>query len=55
VPIPGMDVHRTAGQGAAESVGRWQRDLEPQLQAVCDEAFSEALAEFGYGQAAHAG
>ena len=55
VPIPGMDMHRTAGQGAAESVGRWQRDLEPQLQAVCDEAFSEALAEFGYGQAAHAG
>jgi hypothetical protein len=54
LPIPGMDVHRTAGQGATESVGRWRRDLEPELQAVCEEAFAEALAEFGYGQAARA-
>lgn len=52
VPIPGMAVHRTAGAGAADSVGRWRRDLEPRLQAVCNDAFAGALAEFGYEPAA---
>lgn len=32
----------------AKSIGRWQTDLEPSLQAVCEEAFGEALEVFGY-------
>lgn len=32
----------------AKSIGRWQTDLDRSLQAVCDEAFGEALEAFGY-------
>jgi hypothetical protein len=39
--------HQTSG-GPAESIGRWKKDLEPRLQKACEEAFGEALAEFGY-------
>jgi hypothetical protein len=46
-PAPGMETHRTAGPGDA-SVGRWRRELEPDLQELCAEVFAESLAEFGY-------
>jgi hypothetical protein len=46
-PLPGMAMHRTTS-GQETSIGRWQHDLEPRLQEVCDEAFAAALAEFGY-------
>ena len=46
-PVPGMTVHMTA-DGQRASIGRWQRELEPQLREMCDEAFGDALAEFGY-------
>jgi hypothetical protein len=46
--VPGMTAHRTASDGPQASVGRWRRDLEPRLQELCDEAFADALAGFGY-------
>jgi hypothetical protein len=33
---------------AKDSIGRWRKDLEPSLKAVCNEAFGESLATFGY-------
>jgi hypothetical protein len=36
---------------AADSVGRWRQDLGPELLSVCEEAFAEALEEFGYPSA----
>lgn len=31
-----------------ESIGRWRRDLDPSLQAQCQEIYSDILDEFGY-------
>jgi hypothetical protein len=31
-----------------KSIGRWQRDLSPSLQTLCQEAFADILEEFGY-------
>jgi hypothetical protein len=53
--IPGMAGHATAAGGPAASIGRWRQELEPELQTACDEAFAEALAEFGYETAAEDG
>ena len=53
--MPGMAEHMTTSGGPQASIGRWRRDLEPRLQAVCDEAFAEPLAEFGYEPAAGRG
>jgi hypothetical protein len=39
--------HRTT-RGAEESIGRWQHDLGPELQAACEQALGFALEEFGY-------
>jgi hypothetical protein len=39
--------HRTM-LDAAESIGRWRRDLDPAVARACDEAFGPALARFGY-------
>jgi hypothetical protein len=50
----GMEQHRTA-TGPEESIGRWARDLDPALQRLCEDAFGEALAEFGYDAAPAAG
>jgi hypothetical protein len=41
--------HQTSSDPTA-SVGRWQRELDPSLQAVCQEAFGDILAEFGYAE-----
>jgi sulfotransferase family protein len=35
-------------ESAKDSIGRWQRELEPSLRRVCDEVFSEAFRVFGY-------
>jgi hypothetical protein len=48
VDTPDFEWHRTA-PSVIDSVGRWRRDLSPELQAICQEAFGPALAEFGYG------
>ena len=45
--IPGMQEHRTSPD-PQQSIGRWRRDLDPPLQAVCQEAFGDILEEFGY-------
>jgi hypothetical protein len=44
---PVFQDHRTT-PSAIESVGRWRRDLSPELQAICQDAFGTTLAEFGY-------
>lgn len=44
---PGMQTHRTS-PNSEKSIGRWRRDLDPSLQAVCQEAFGDILEEFGY-------
>jgi hypothetical protein len=43
----GMDEHRTAPD-AGSSIGRWQREMSPELQRLCESAFEPALREFGY-------
>jgi hypothetical protein len=39
--------HRTSSDPTA-SIGRWRRDLSPELQQACEEAFADLLPEFGY-------
>ena len=39
--------HQTS-DGPHSSIGRWRRDLSPELQAECAEAFGDLLEEFGY-------
>ena len=48
VDTPDLRQHRTT-PSLMDSVGRWRRDLSPELHAICREAFGEALADFGYG------
>jgi Sulfotransferase family len=51
VSTDGMDHHMTAPSAGA-SIGRWQRDLEPELARICDEVLSPIVAELGYEPAA---
>jgi hypothetical protein len=44
---PEMEAHRTTDDAEA-SVGRWRRDLGPDLQRLCESAFGPALEAFGY-------
>jgi hypothetical protein len=39
--------HRTS-ESLAASVGRWQRELSPSVQRLCEEMYADALTEFGY-------
>lgn len=39
--------HRTV-RNAAESVGRWRRDLSPALKVTCERVLRDVLEEFGY-------
>jgi len=39
--------HKTSGEPIT-SIGRWRRDLDPSMQAACQEAFADVLEEFGY-------
>jgi hypothetical protein len=45
--VAGQAKHRTT-ENAVASIGRWQRELDPAMQAVCHEAFGDVLEEFGY-------
>lgn len=47
VPVQELTDHRTT-QDVASSIGRWKRDLDPDLQRDSTDAFQEALATFGY-------
>ena len=40
-------IHRTTAK-TADSVGRWRKDLSPELTEACESAFGEALETFGY-------
>jgi hypothetical protein len=44
---PELRGHGTAASPAA-SIGRWQHDLSPQMQALVAETFGGLLEEFGY-------
>jgi hypothetical protein len=44
---PETERHSTSPDAEA-SIGRWRRDLDPELQRACHEAFGEALEVFGY-------
>jgi hypothetical protein len=44
---PETERHSTSADAEA-SIGRWRRDLDPELQRACHEAFGEALEVFGY-------
>jgi hypothetical protein len=44
---PKVDQHRTTDKASA-SIGRWKRDLSPQLAEVCAEVLDPVLEEFGY-------
>jgi hypothetical protein len=46
-PTPERESHRTTTDRSA-SIGRWRRDLSPELRALCEPAFASALARFGY-------
>jgi hypothetical protein len=50
VSTGGMDHHMTADSAAA-SIGRWRRDLEPELAERCDAILSPVVADFGYDTA----
>lgn len=41
-----VNAHRTSPDGLS-SIGRWKRELDPQLQKVCDEALGGLLDELG--------
>ena len=51
-PVAGMAHHMTAPNPTA-SIGRWQRDLEPELVERCDELLAPIVAEFGYPPAGY--
>lgn len=44
---PALQEHRTTSDPKS-SIGRWRQELDPSMQAICQESFGEALAEFGY-------
>ena len=46
-PDPLLQQHRTS-HSEQESVGRWQRDLSPELQEAVNAIFQEQLQAFGY-------
>jgi Sulfotransferase family len=45
--VEGRAEHITAAS-PAESIGRWQRDLDVRLASLCEDAFGDILEEFGY-------
>jgi Sulfotransferase family len=48
ISTDGMDHHMTAPSASA-SIGRWAKDLEPELAERCDAVLSPIVADFGYG------
>ncbi|MFN3706221.1 MAG: sulfotransferase [Thermoflexales bacterium] len=46
-PLPETQQHRTTSD-ALRSIGRWQHDLSPSLQAVVNDVFRDNLEAFGY-------
>jgi hypothetical protein len=46
-----MRKHKTSPDPES-SIGRWRYELDPSLQAICQEAFGDVLKEFGYEEEA---
>jgi hypothetical protein len=46
--LPELEDHHTAPDAKA-SIGRFRRDLPPDLARACEQSFGEALEAFGYG------
>ncbi len=44
---PELRIHRTTPDPAA-SIGRWKREMSPEMQALCNDLLGEILREFGY-------
>ena len=44
---PKSEVHRTVADAAA-TIGRWRKDLAPEVQEACGRTLGPALREFGY-------
>ena len=42
-----LDAHQTSDHPDA-SIGRWRRDLSPELAGICNEVLAPVLTEFGY-------
>ena len=40
--------HRTSGEEASQSIGRWERDMDPGLRSRSAEIFRDVLADLGY-------
>jgi hypothetical protein len=45
--LPGMDEHRTSAD-VESSIGRWRRDLAPELVEACEQSVGAALQAWGY-------
>ena len=43
-----LERHRTSGKAASESIGRWERDMDPGLRSRSTEIFRDVLADLGY-------
>jgi D-inositol-3-phosphate glycosyltransferase len=43
-----LERHRTSGKAASESIGRWERDMDPGLRSRSAEIFRDILADLGY-------
>ncbi len=52
--IPLIKQHMTSTD-PKRSIGRWRHDLDASLQALCQEAFDDALKEFGYEDSSERG
>jgi hypothetical protein len=46
--VPGLPQQHRTSPDADRSIGRWRSDLDPSLKAVCQQAFSDVLEDFGY-------
>ena len=47
VDSPELEAHRTSGD-LRRSIGRWRRDLPPELQRACSDVFDPMLERLGY-------
>jgi glycosyltransferase involved in cell wall biosynthesis len=43
-----LERHKTSGKAASESIGRWERDMDPGLRSRSTEIFRDVLADLGY-------
>jgi hypothetical protein len=43
-----LERHKTSGEAASQSIGRWERDMDPELRSRSTEIFREVLADLGY-------